>query len=107
MNRFDESVQEMLAHIDDLGGPKSYGNYPAGWGWAMGAPFQSGGEFRLAVDGAYCASVHANRTIATRNSLREGMDIGQDTLTPVMDSYMIDGSHLQGSVHDVTFTVHN
>lgn len=40
MNRFDESVEEMLAHVDELGGPKSYGNYPAGWGWAMDAPFQ-------------------------------------------------------------------
>ncbi|AMK25499.1 sulfatase [Sphingobium sp. TKS] len=40
MNRFDETVEEMLAHIEDLGGPRSYGNYPAGWAWAMDAPFQ-------------------------------------------------------------------
>lgn len=40
MNRFPEPLGEMLAHIDDLGGPRSYGNYPAGWAWAMGTPFQ-------------------------------------------------------------------
>jgi arylsulfatase len=28
-----------LQHIDDIGGPKAYNLYPAGWGWAMNAPF--------------------------------------------------------------------
>lgn len=65
----------------------------------------SGGEFRLFVDGRDAASVHAGRTIATRNSLREGMDIGLDTLTPVTDAYTIDGSVLQGKVKEVGFTV--
>ncbi|WP_336972563.1 hypothetical protein [Sphingobium aromaticiconvertens] len=65
----------------------------------------SGGEFRMALDGQDAASVHAKRTIATRNSLREGLDIGQDTLTPVTDAYSIENSGLQGRVNDVTFTL--
>ena len=29
-----------LAHIDDIGGPRAYNLYPAGWAWAMATPFQ-------------------------------------------------------------------
>ncbi|MGE4430356.1 MAG: arylsulfatase [Sphingobium sp.] len=64
----------------------------------------SGGHFRLAVDGEEAASMAARRTIATRNSLREGLDIGQDSLTPVTDDYSVEGSVLQGRVRQVTFT---
>ncbi len=40
MNRLAPSVQTMLAQIDELGGPRSYANYPAGWAWAMNTPFR-------------------------------------------------------------------
>lgn len=29
-----------LEHIDEIGGPKTYNIYPAGWAWAMNTPFQ-------------------------------------------------------------------
>jgi arylsulfatase A-like enzyme len=35
-----ESWQSALAHIDELGGPKFYNHFPAGWAWAMDSPFQ-------------------------------------------------------------------
>jgi arylsulfatase len=31
---------QMLAHLDELGGPRSYENYPVGWAMAMDTPFQ-------------------------------------------------------------------
>src|SRR5947208_4242882 len=34
-----ETVPEILKHIDDLGGPNSYGHYAAGWAVAGDAPF--------------------------------------------------------------------
>ncbi|SLN73895.1 Arylsulfatase [Pseudooceanicola marinus] len=40
MNGASPSVAEMLANIDDIGGPESFGNYPVGWAWAMNTPFQ-------------------------------------------------------------------
>ena len=30
----------MKTRIDEIGGPKLYNNYPAGWAWAMNTPFQ-------------------------------------------------------------------
>ena len=34
-----ESVQEILSHFNELGGPKSYGHYAAGWAVAGDTPF--------------------------------------------------------------------
>lgn len=38
-NGVPESVQEILKHYDDLGGPNSYPHYAAGWAVAGDAPF--------------------------------------------------------------------
>jgi arylsulfatase len=35
-----EPVSRKLQRLDDIGGPDSYSNYPAGWAWAMNTPFQ-------------------------------------------------------------------
>jgi arylsulfatase len=32
--------EHMLAHLADLGGPKSFENYQVGWAWSMDTPFQ-------------------------------------------------------------------
>jgi arylsulfatase len=31
-----------MAHLDEIGGPKSYNHFPVGWAWAMDTPFQWG-----------------------------------------------------------------
>ena len=35
-----EDWKDVLKHIDELGGPKYYNHFPAGWAWAMDTPFQ-------------------------------------------------------------------
>jgi len=39
-NNVPEKLEENLAHMDELGGPKHFNHFPAGWAWAMNAPFQ-------------------------------------------------------------------
>lgn len=39
-NGFPDSVENQLAHIDELGGPKHENHYPVGWAWAGTSPFQ-------------------------------------------------------------------
>jgi arylsulfatase A-like enzyme len=39
-NNSPESLEENLTHIDELGGPKHFNHFPAGWAWAMNTPFQ-------------------------------------------------------------------
>ena len=38
-NGVNETVQEVLKHYDELGGPKTYGHYAAGWAVAGDTPF--------------------------------------------------------------------
>src|SRR5690606_36017468 len=40
MNGRPDDLAYMLSRIDDIGGPKAYNHYPAGWAWAMNAPFR-------------------------------------------------------------------
>ncbi len=39
-NNVPEDLQDNLAHMDELGGPKHFNHFPAGWAWAMNTPFQ-------------------------------------------------------------------
>jgi arylsulfatase len=39
-NNVPETLADNLAHIDELGGPKHYNHFPAGWAHAMNTPFQ-------------------------------------------------------------------
>lgn len=39
-NNVPESLEDNLQHMDELGGPKHFNHFPAGWAWAMNTPFQ-------------------------------------------------------------------
>jgi arylsulfatase A-like enzyme len=39
-NGVPEDFKQLLAHIDDLGGPMTFNHYPVGWAHAMDTPFQ-------------------------------------------------------------------
>jgi arylsulfatase len=40
LNYYNESVEEILPRIDELGGPTSYNHYSWGWAWAGNTPFR-------------------------------------------------------------------
>jgi arylsulfatase len=40
LNNMEESIGEILARIDELGGPTTHNHYPFGWAWAGNTPFQ-------------------------------------------------------------------
>ena len=42
LNGQQEDPAFVLAHLDDIGGPKSYNHIPVGWAWAVNTPFQWG-----------------------------------------------------------------
>jgi arylsulfatase len=39
-NNVPEDLQDNLSHISEIGGPKHFNHFPAGWAWAMNCPFQ-------------------------------------------------------------------
>ena len=40
INGYQDTLAYKLAHIDEIGGPKAYNHFPAGWAWAVNTPFQ-------------------------------------------------------------------
>lgn len=40
VNRMEDSIESLLEHLDELGGPLHYNNFPNGWALAMDSPFQ-------------------------------------------------------------------
>ncbi len=40
LNGYPENFDYLLKNIGNIGGPKFFNNYPAGWAWAMNTPFQ-------------------------------------------------------------------
>lgn len=70
-NGVPETVPEILKHIDDLGGPNTYGHYAAGWAVAGDTPF----TWTKQVAGSYGGTrngmvVHWPNGIAAKNELR-------------------------------------
>ena len=70
-NGVPESVPEVLKHLDELGGPNSYGHYAAGWAVAGDTPF----TWTKQVAGSYggCRNgmvIHWPKGITTKGELR-------------------------------------
>ena len=70
-NGVPESVEEILKHLDELGGPNSYGHYAAGWAVAGDTPF----TWTKQVAGSYGGTrngmvVHWPKGIKARGEIR-------------------------------------
>jgi len=70
-NGVSESVEEILKHLDELGGPNSYGHYAAGWAVAGDTPF----TWTKQVAGSYggCRNglvIHWPKRIAAKGEIR-------------------------------------
>ena len=70
-NGVPESIQDILKHIDDLGGPNSYGHYAAGWAVAGDTPF----AWTKQIAGSYGGTrngmvIHWPQRIAAKGELR-------------------------------------
>jgi arylsulfatase len=39
-NDFTDTDQSLQQHLNEMGGPRTYEIYPAGWAWALNTPFQ-------------------------------------------------------------------
>ncbi len=63
----------------------------------------SGGALTITVDGKPAASGRIEHTHRSWISASEGMDIGEDTLTPINDDYTISQSKFTGELKQVVF----
>jgi hypothetical protein len=57
------------------------------------------------VDGTAVARGRAARTFTTAVSHTEGFDVGEDTISPVDDSYTVDASRFTGELKTLTVEI--
>jgi hypothetical protein len=69
-NRMDPSVEENLAHIDDLGGVRSFANYSWGWAWAGNTPLKRWKRYLHQGGMSDALVVHWPDGIAARGEVR-------------------------------------
>ena len=86
-NGIPEKVTDILKHLDDLGGPNSYGHYAAGWAVAGDAPF----AWTKQVAGSYGGSrnplvVHWPKGITAKGELRSQWHHVIDIAPTILDA---------------------
>jgi arylsulfatase len=65
----------------------------------------AGGVLTLMIDGQVAARGRIEHTLRVKNSLREGLDVGEDTVTPVNGEYRIEESKLTAVLEKVTVRI--
>ncbi|WP_231639095.1 arylsulfatase [Sphingomonas profundi] len=106
---------QLVFHYNALG-PRQYqvrsvGRVPAGT-HTLSADFRrdtptarSGGTLTLAIDGKPVGSGRIDATLGGWISHNDGLDVGEDTLTPISDDYTIATSRFTGTLGQVVFTL--
>jgi arylsulfatase len=89
-NKVDESLEENLAAIDDLGGPKYFNHYAWGWTWAGNTPFRRWKRetYRGGVSDPFI--VHWPAGIEAKGEVRDQFVHAVDMVPTVLDLLGID-----------------
>ncbi|WP_116951112.1 sulfatase-like hydrolase/transferase [Jiangella endophytica] len=85
-NFVPESLEQNLAAIDELGGPKHFNHYPWGWAWAGNTPFRRWKRetYRGGVSDPFI--VHWPRGIASHGEVRHQYAHAIDLVPTVLDA---------------------
>ncbi len=89
-NAVDESLEENLAALDDLGGPKYFNHYAWGWTWAGNTPFRRWKRetYRGGISDPFI--VHWPAGIEARGEVRDQFVHAVDMVPTVLDLLGID-----------------
>ena len=69
-NGIPDTIEENLAHLDDLGSPTTYNHYPNGWAWAFDTPFKMWKRYNFEGGSADAMIVSWPRGIRAKGELR-------------------------------------
>lgn len=83
-DRLDD-VHDTLAHIDDLGGPRSYEHYPWAWAWAGNTPFKLWKRYTWLGGVRTPLIVHWPKGIEARGEVRGQFVHAVDLLPTILD----------------------
>jgi arylsulfatase len=85
-NNVEETLEDCLKAIDDLGGPKHFNHYPWGWAWAGNTPFRRWKRetYRGGVSDPFI--VHWPRGIKAKGEIRTQYAHAIDMVPTVLDA---------------------
>jgi arylsulfatase A-like enzyme len=85
LNGLPDDLQENLAKIDDLGGPKTYNHYPSGWAMAFNTPFKMWKRYEFNGGTADPCILSWPAGIASRGELRHQYHHAVDLVPTILD----------------------
>jgi arylsulfatase A-like enzyme len=106
-NGVPDDIQTNMAHIDDLGGPKTYNHYTNGWAMAFNTPFKMWKRYEF--NGGTCAPCIFSWPVGmkTRGELRNQYHHAIDIAPTILDVLGVDApdtikGHVQSHVDGVS-----
>jgi arylsulfatase A-like enzyme len=85
MNGMPDDLQENLAKIDDLGGPKTYNHYPTGWAMAFNTPFKMWKRYEFNGGTSDPCIISWPAGIASRGDIRHQYHHAIDLVPTILD----------------------
>ncbi len=85
LNGMPDDLQENLAKIDDLGGPKTYNHYPTGWAMAFNTPFKMWKRYEFNGGTSDPCIISWPAGIASRGEVRHQYHHAIDMVPTILD----------------------
>jgi arylsulfatase A-like enzyme len=107
-NNAQETLEESLAVIDEIGGPKHFNHYPWGWTWAGNTPFRRWKRETYRGGASDPFIVHWPKGITAKGEVRHQYAHIIDMVPTVLDLLGIEAPHsirgvTQSPMHGVSF----
>ncbi len=102
-----ETLPEVLAHADELGGVRAYNHYAWGWAWAGNAPFRLWKRYAWLGGIRTPLVVRWPRGIEARGDLRDQFCHAVDLAPTVLDAAGVDAPAAVDGVHQQPFDGHS
>jgi arylsulfatase len=84
-NGIPDSIEENLAKIDELGGPKTYNHYPTGWAMAFNTPFKMWKRYEFNGGTSDPCIISWPKQIKSHGELREQYHHAIDLVPTILD----------------------
>ena len=106
-NGIPDDIQENLAMLDELGGPKTYNHYPNGWAMAFNTPFKMWKRYEYSGGTSDPCIISWPKGIEAKGELREQYHHAIDLVPTVLDALGVEppetiGGHVQSHFDGVS-----
>jgi len=106
-NGMPDDLQENLAMLDELGGPKTYNHYPTGWAMAFNTPFKMWKRYEFNGGTSDACIISWPKGIEAKGEVREQYHHAVDLVPTILDALGVEppetlGGHVQSRFDGVS-----